>query len=233
VVVPVPSLKPKAADTAVDACMVSAAVAELPFKVAVTVAGWLAVTVPVVAVKLPVVEPAATDTDAGTVRALLLSEIVTAVPAVDALESVTVQLVLAFDATVAGEQESAVTVTGGAVIVTDAVLELPFKLAVMVADWLELTVPAVTVKLAVVAPAATDTEAGTVNALLLSETATGVAAVGALESVTVQLALPFDNHTEALDSALDDIHERFGSKAVTRATLLGRNTGMQVPLLPD
>ena len=49
----------------------------------------------------------------------------------------------------------------------------------------------------------------------------------------VQLTLPFDNHTDALDAALDEVHERFGSKALTRATHLGRNTGMQVPLLPD
>src|SRR5690349_15969656 len=122
VVVPVPSLKPKAADTAVDACIVREAVAELPFKVVVIVAGWLEVTVPVVAVQLPVVEPAAIDTEAGTVKALLLSESVTDVAAVGALESVTVQLVLPFDGTVAGEQEIAVTVTGAAVIVTEAVL---------------------------------------------------------------------------------------------------------------
>ena len=49
----------------------------------------------------------------------------------------------------------------------------------------------------------------------------------------VQLTLPFDNHTEALDAALDELRERFGSKAVTRATLMGRDTGMTVPLLPD
>ena len=64
-------------------------------------------------------------------------------------------------------------------------------------------------------------------------TLVGVSVANLDNEDAVQLALPFDNHTEALDSALDDIHERFGSKAVTRATLLGRNTGMQVPLLPD
>jgi DNA polymerase-4 len=64
-------------------------------------------------------------------------------------------------------------------------------------------------------------------------TLVGVSVANLDDEDAVQLTLPYDNHTEALDSALDDIHERFGSKAVTRATLLGRNTGMQVPLLPD
>ena len=33
--------------------------------------------------------------------------------------------------------------------------------------------------------------------------------------------------------ALDGVRERFGSAAVTRAVLLGRDEGMSVPLLPD
>jgi DNA polymerase-4 len=37
----------------------------------------------------------------------------------------------------------------------------------------------------------------------------------------------------ALDLALDDIRERFGADAVKRAVLLGRDTGLVVPLLPD
>jgi DNA polymerase-4 len=50
----------------------------------------------------------------------------------------------------------------------------------------------------------------------------------------VQLALPFDRHSgDALDAALDAVHDRFGSKAVTRAVLLGRNDGFSPPLLPD
>ncbi|MBV9410227.1 MAG: DNA polymerase IV [Acidimicrobiia bacterium] len=64
-------------------------------------------------------------------------------------------------------------------------------------------------------------------------TLVGVAVANLDNEEAVQLTLPFDNHTEALDSALDDLYDRFGSKAVTRATLLGKNTGMQVPLLPD
>jgi DNA polymerase IV len=37
----------------------------------------------------------------------------------------------------------------------------------------------------------------------------------------------------ALDTALDEIRERFGTGAITRAVLLGRDTGLVVPLLPD
>ncbi len=37
----------------------------------------------------------------------------------------------------------------------------------------------------------------------------------------------------ALDAALDDVRDRFGSAAVTRAVLLGRDQGLTVPMLPD
>jgi DNA polymerase-4 len=58
-------------------------------------------------------------------------------------------------------------------------------------------------------------------------------AVGNLENDrAVQLTLPFDRHT-ALDAALDDVRERFGSAAVTRAVLLGRDPGLTMPMLPD
>ena len=49
----------------------------------------------------------------------------------------------------------------------------------------------------------------------------------------VQLVLPFDRHSPELDRSLDDVRERFGSKAVTRGVLLHRTTGFTVPLLPD
>jgi DNA polymerase IV len=59
--------------------------------------------------------------------------------------------------------------------------------------------------------------------------------VGNLENDSaVQLALPFDRHNRyALDAALDEIRDRFGSTAVIRAVLLGRDQGLSVPLLPD
>ena len=50
----------------------------------------------------------------------------------------------------------------------------------------------------------------------------------------IQLALPFDrNYAGALDAALDELHDRFGTNAITRAVLLGRDQGLSVPLLPD
>jgi DNA polymerase-4 len=50
----------------------------------------------------------------------------------------------------------------------------------------------------------------------------------------IQLALPLDRHRGgALDATLDHVRERFGSTAVTRAALLGRDLGLVVPLLPD
>jgi DNA polymerase IV len=60
-------------------------------------------------------------------------------------------------------------------------------------------------------------------------------AVGNLDDDNVtQLALPFDPHSgSALDAALDEVRNRFGSAAITRAVLLGRDQGLSVPLLPD
>jgi DNA polymerase IV len=50
----------------------------------------------------------------------------------------------------------------------------------------------------------------------------------------LQLPLPFTRrHDAALDAALDVIRDRFGSTAVTRAVLLGQDSGFAMPLLPD
>ncbi|MDQ3935821.1 MAG: DNA polymerase IV, partial [Actinomycetota bacterium] len=60
-------------------------------------------------------------------------------------------------------------------------------------------------------------------------------ALGNLEDDhAVQLALPFERRrASALDGAVDDIRDRFGSDAITRAVLIGRDPGISVPLLPD
>jgi DNA polymerase-4 len=50
---------------------------------------------------------------------------------------------------------------------------------------------------------------------------------------TVQLRLPLEAHSSALDAALDAVRARFGPKAITRAVLLGRDEGLSPPLLPD
>ncbi len=50
----------------------------------------------------------------------------------------------------------------------------------------------------------------------------------------IQLALPFDRPlAAAIDGTLDRVRDRFGSAAITRAVLLGRDQGLSVPLLPD
>jgi DNA polymerase IV len=62
----------------------------------------------------------------------------------------------------------------------------------------------------------------------------GVAVANLDNDDAVQLALPFDRrNSDALDAALDELRERFGSNAVTRAVLLGRDPGLTMPLLPD
>jgi DNA polymerase-4 len=50
----------------------------------------------------------------------------------------------------------------------------------------------------------------------------------------IQLELPFDRRPAgALDATLDQVRDRFGSAAITRAVLLGRDQRPSVPLLPD
>ncbi|MFO7589396.1 MAG: DNA polymerase IV [Acidimicrobiia bacterium] len=53
-------------------------------------------------------------------------------------------------------------------------------------------------------------------------------------SERVQLSLSFDESPlSALDVALDEVRERYGAEAVTRAVLVGRDPGVVMPLLPD
>jgi DNA polymerase IV len=53
-----------------------------------------------------------------------------------------------------------------------------------------------------------------------------------LEDTDEQLVLPFERKT-ALDAVLDRVRERFGSAAITRGVLVGRDPGLVMPLLPD
>jgi DNA polymerase-4 len=50
-----------------------------------------------------------------------------------------------------------------------------------------------------------------------------------------QLELPFDRSTDytALDTAVDQVRQRYGTAAVTRGVLLNRNPGLEMPHLPD
>jgi DNA polymerase-4 len=50
---------------------------------------------------------------------------------------------------------------------------------------------------------------------------------------SVQLALELDRGRAMLDAALDEVRDRYGSEAITRAVLVGRDPGISMPLLPD
>jgi hypothetical protein len=151
--------------------MVSVAVFEVLLAVAVIVVLVLDATATVVTVKVAVVAPVATVTEAGTVAELELLLRLTASPPVGAAEEiVTVPVEEAPPVTDVGLSESAVGT--GAVMVRVAVCEELLAVAVIVALVFAETAIVVTVKVAVVAPAATVTEDGTVAELLLLESET-------------------------------------------------------------
>jgi DNA polymerase IV len=64
-------------------------------------------------------------------------------------------------------------------------------------------------------------------------TLVGIALTNLEREDAIQLALSFDPRFDQLDAALDAVRERFGTAAVTRAVLLGRQPGIAMPVLPD
>ena len=50
-----------------------------------------------------------------------------------------------------------------------------------------------------------------------------------------QLELPFGPGPDllAVDRAVDEVRERFGNSALTRGVLVGRDGGLEMPMLPD
>jgi DNA polymerase-4 len=65
-------------------------------------------------------------------------------------------------------------------------------------------------------------------------TLVGVAVGNLGDGRAEQLALPFDPHSsDALDVAVDEVRQRFGTGAITRAVLLHRGAGIAMPVLPD
>jgi len=93
------------------------------------------------------------------------------------------------------------------------------------------------------ATAHTETILATVRALVAAATPLiarrgltliGVAVGNLSNNDAVQLVLPFGRpRGSALDGAIDTVRERFGSAALTRAVLVGRDQGLSVPLLAD
>jgi DNA polymerase-4 len=92
------------------------------------------------------------------------------------------------------------------------------------------------------ATASTSTVLATARELLASAlpmieregiTLVGVAVSNLEDGRAIQLVLPLDQGSDALDAVVDEVRQRFGSNAITRAVLLGRSEGLTVPLLPD
>jgi DNA polymerase IV len=66
-------------------------------------------------------------------------------------------------------------------------------------------------------------------------TLVGVTLGNLADDGAIQLALPYfaRGRAGALDAALDDLRDRFGTGTITRAVLVDRDQGVSVPLLPD
>jgi hypothetical protein len=133
-----------------------------PFSDAVTVAFSSAEMIPTVTTNVAVVEPEATAADDGAVKEGLLVARTTVPPLF--LDSVTVQVALPPGCKVADEHVRDMIVSG-VVNAMDVVREEPLNDAVMVAVWSAVMTPVIAVKVAVVEPAGTDTDPGTVSAV--------------------------------------------------------------------
>jgi DNA polymerase-4 len=93
------------------------------------------------------------------------------------------------------------------------------------------------------ATAATPTILGTAVGLLRAAhpmiiargcTLVGVAVANLSNTGAEQLVLPFERQAAStLDAAVDGVRDRFGTAAVSRGALLGRDIGLSVPMLPD
>ena len=149
--------------------------------------------VPAEAVKLALADPAPTVTDPGTVSSgLLLDKLTTAPPLGAAADSNTVHVVDWPEFRLDELHPTAASVTDSGdnciVVVWDPAVQFssPRQAAVIVAVPAAAIVPAVAVKLALVAPAATVTDEGTGNKRLLEDNVTVAPPLGAAgETVTL------------------------------------------------
>ena len=164
--------------------------ADAPFSEAVICALVSVLTVAAVAVNTALAAPEATVTEAGTVTfALLLDRLTGSPPTEAAAVNFTVQLLVPAPVSDAGLQLIPLNASA-AFTVTAAVAVAPDALAVTVTLCNVEALPAVAVNVALVAPEATVTEAGTVSAALLLLRLTAKPALGAaFVKPTVQVLL--------------------------------------------
>jgi DNA polymerase-4 len=64
-------------------------------------------------------------------------------------------------------------------------------------------------------------------------TLVGFAVSGIDRTGAQQLMLPFSGESLAVDAAVDQVRRRYGKSALTRAVLVGRDPGLEMPHLPD
>ncbi|HUB82476.1 MAG TPA: hypothetical protein VMB03_26950 [Bryobacteraceae bacterium] len=188
-------------DTPRGAARAMAAVAVEPFKVPVRVAVWFALSVPVEILNVPEAAPCVSVTDAGAVKAgeALFVSVTAAPPDRAASDRNTVHVALAFEESVVAVQLKLVIVGGGSRD-TVAIAAGPFRAAVRVAVWFLVTAPVETVNVAVVAPAVTVTDAGTLKTpdALLVRVTTAPPDSAVLDRVTVQVVLPLEESVETV-----------------------------------
>jgi hypothetical protein len=160
------------AETSIGPSRLKVVFLEAPFRVAVTVADWVVVTEPTVAVKAAEMLLAGTVKVVGMATTELLAERPTVLPPIGAASfRVTVQVVVAPELTLVGLHVSPET-TAGSTRLRLVVSRVPLRVAVIVALWFAGNAPAVAMKLAELAPAATATVAGIDSRALLSDNAT-------------------------------------------------------------
>ncbi|MBV8258155.1 MAG: DNA polymerase IV [Actinobacteria bacterium] len=98
-----------------------------------------------------------------------------------------------------------------------------------------LTLPHATASTELILAAARELLAGVLPTLeLRGLTLVGISVTNLEPEDAMQLTLPFDRRwTDALDAALDQVRDRYGSAAITRGVLVGRDPGIAMPVLPD
>jgi len=163
-----------------------------PFKVAVRVTFWLLLTDPELAENVALLWPVWTVTFAGTdSNPLLLLSSDTTAALVAAAFSFTVQVADRLLVNAAGVQDSDVSCAdAAAAAVTAKVFEMPLRVAVSMATWLEVTAATLALNAALLCPAPTLTLAGTVTLVLLLDSVTLTALAGTALMVMVQAEVP-------------------------------------------